>query len=1640
MSPTAPSATPSRLPHHHRGLPSPRNTLVVLLALLCVAATIPLGSIARWATASVNIACLLLAGAAWLFVHGRRPRLPPAVGFCATGILLWSLVQLIPLPPALFACLQPVSREGLAHALGDMPRLALAANPFDAISTLTQWLAYAALAFTARRVLHSRTQSQRFASLLIAAGVGQVLWGLVARADARICGTFSSGNALGGFLVLTLLPTLGLLLASTRGGRTAPRLRLSTIGLFTATLVQLAGLLLTSSRGALLAGALATALLLTWRMAIARRTGGKGPGLLLPTGLLALLALVGAGGSFALVLYRLKAMLTATDDALGVRWQIWTAAWRLFCTHPLGVGPGGFRDIFLPFQPAGFGDYRAYLAHNDWLQLLCELGLPGFILLVALVVLLGRQLAPLLQPRSVRASTWFWRSVVLALGATLLHALVDFNLTARPGVAITWFALLGAALAASDRRGTTAPAVPAPSPATPWLRWIAVALALMLITREWRCARASRLSENGFVATGGEPDPTAWLNPAPIDPATGVAWLRRAVSLTPRDGQAHYLLALGLRNRFETHRHALLAETQAHDAAIAVPDALRAVQLATRAEEVALLDRELIPILRTSAHQCPWDADARAFLGHAQLASGILHRDPETTLAGLATLDHAAWLAGNDLTVLETLCRGLGDALSWAPPPAVASACRERLWRWGRQALGHRGARPQAIFSAWQSAGFSAERALDWTSLPDSVRKELYQIVDAEGAGTLALKTLDALGASALPDAATRASRATFVLRERAKWQLRLARWEDYRAGAPQRAAAGHDARAREWQPLVDAQVSPTMLRLAMKNLARQRGLDPAHQLQLCRLEYAHGSLDDASRMLAELSFAPDSVIHPLLRPLAETARAAPANEIARRLAEARLASFEKSPADACTAWSAVVADPRLPLRYKLPARAQHAAALLAAGDRSAARTALADLAAQSPRCRTVLETIIHEFGPAFPVLVDETPRRALDLLADISPPVGIGAAYLGGALVLDGIDLERPALGSATQPVRAHLYWTFNGSTPSDLAIEVHLLKHPRNESAYGAQIQFSQAAPLAFGAGRPNLGETVVTMFTLPALSVQDARLSIKVTTSQAKLAAPTEEGLLTLELDHCDRFVRGPLSAAVSNRPPECVLANIDPDSGINLASLGPESFLLRSGPDNTTRISAATERGLRLGERALEHTRTGPRQLLPDLHFCLPPDVVPLLGPLWYIEAPAFNLRALYGPAIPGTTNTRRAAWESEWALTPSESKPQRDFSHNLLRIFNPARDFPTHPEWFPMHGGTRQCPTNSDWQPCLSASGLVERACEAAREHLSSHPESPIFSLGINDSANWCECDACAALLPPGMRALPAAERWWSNPYWRFVNAVADGVRHEFPAARIGAIAYSAVLHPPLFALRDNVVVYVCLESASHVDPAIRDQDRDLLLDWTTHARHLGRYDYAGLATWCFPRYCATELQTGLQEACRLGIRDFFMEDYRLPEIDGPLPWLAAQWLWNPWRDRKSLEADFCARAFGSASPPMQRYVTELQSAWDRPATGAWLEGFLDINAQARRYTPADLDRLDALLDQARRAAGNDATILARIDAIAAPLALTRALLTHAPDIDALLKRESTNAWARVARETARWPEALARWQRADLPK
>tara|TARA_R110002096_G_scaffold90645_4_gene205470 strand:- start:1880 stop:3091 length:1212 start_codon:yes stop_codon:yes gene_type:complete len=140
--------------------------------------------------------------------------------------------------------------------------------------------------------------------------------------------------------------------------------------------------------------------------------------------------------------------LQRRDVALDIRFKAYPYMIQAIMDQPLtGFGLGSFDEVFRVYRGA---DVTTYFdrAHNDYLEIVMNAGIPAAIIIVVACALpLITLLSALKQGAQYRSFIALGITVTLQLG---LHSLVDFSLQI-PAVSYTWVTIIAASLAIAIR-------------------------------------------------------------------------------------------------------------------------------------------------------------------------------------------------------------------------------------------------------------------------------------------------------------------------------------------------------------------------------------------------------------------------------------------------------------------------------------------------------------------------------------------------------------------------------------------------------------------------------------------------------------------------------------------------------------------------------------------------------------------------------------------------------------------------------------------------------------------------------------------------------------------------------------------------------------------------------------------------------------------------------------------------------------------------------------------------------------------------------------------------------------------------------------------------------------------------------------
>ncbi len=235
---------------------------------------------------------------------------------------------------------------------------------------------------------------------------------------------FSDINLHAALLNLIALPLAGYFLVNSAS---KSHHRMVALGLAACFLLVVYSVMLTQSRGAVLAHVLALSVLLGFAWRNAARSAVLTV-LLLTLGAFAAANIASDGG-----LMERLGTLARPQGASTERLLIWRSAWELLKESPWwGIGLGMFPLLWQPYRYPADGS-AGYFAHNDYLQIWIEAGLPGLLLLLAVLAasfwtclaVMRRHTLPV--PVRIEAA-----GLGAGLGSVAVHAFFEFPLYMLP--------------------------------------------------------------------------------------------------------------------------------------------------------------------------------------------------------------------------------------------------------------------------------------------------------------------------------------------------------------------------------------------------------------------------------------------------------------------------------------------------------------------------------------------------------------------------------------------------------------------------------------------------------------------------------------------------------------------------------------------------------------------------------------------------------------------------------------------------------------------------------------------------------------------------------------------------------------------------------------------------------------------------------------------------------------------------------------------------------------------------------------------------------------------------------------------------------------------------------------------------------
>jgi len=390
-----------------------------------------------------------------------------------------------------------------------------------------------------------------------------------------------------------------------------------------------------------------------------------------------------------------------------------------------------------------------------------------------------------------------------------------------------------------------------------------------------------------------------------------------------------------------------------------------------------------------------------------------------------------------------------------------------------------------------------------------------------------------------------------------------------------------------------------------------------------------------------------------------------------------------------------------------------------------------------------------------------------------------------------------------------------------------------------------------------------------------------------------------------------------------------AYVDETLGRELDRLDPSGYLIRAAGDRHLIIAGPTSEGTEFGTFEFLERFVGVRWLMPTEVGDYVPERKDLIIPAHtnVQDEPAFMQVVAVASMPTHQTWARRMRF---WT--------RLNFHHNLVNLFPPTKYTKTHPEFFPIlkAGDTqRHLPAGNteDFQPCFTAPGIVDEAARNIIAYFDGNPRIRSYSLGVNDTNLYCQCENCRKEYLPGETFLGMP--CYSDAYFRFVNAVVEKVLQVHPDVWFGCLAYSSIGKPPVkVGVHPRVVPFLTYDTMQLLDPERRRAHEALVAAWGEKCTFLGRYDYTYGDHHVPPRLYLHHWANYVRWARAHKVRAWYAETYPFFG-EAPKYYVMAKIWWNPDRDVDVILKEWYGLAFGRAATPMKAYFDHWEDYWTR---------------------------------------------------------------------------------------------------------
>lgn len=375
----------------------------------------------------------LIAWALWMPVDSPLQERARPLVWLLMAILFLVLLQFLPLPQGLWEAAPgraQLAAEAAAIGIAYKPTL-WALSPYEAIKSAVWLVPAVALAVALLRLPYWRPQHLAWAiiaGMVLSVILGAVQLGQGQSSPAYFYAITNRGSTVGFFANSNHLATLLLASIPFIAALTAWHFKVGRDHLHLSVVVVSIGLIIVALTGIAVNGSLAGfglvgPILAASAMMLVKRPSVRRAGLFL-------LPLVLAAGLAWILLTDEGAKLLAFEDmesSAGSRQAIWqTTAQAIIDYMPLGSGLGTFAEVYMRYEnPAEVANFYINHAHNDYLELVLELGLLALPVLLVFLLWWARNLVRIWL--SNRANPFAFAGAIVS-ATILIHSIVDYPL------------------------------------------------------------------------------------------------------------------------------------------------------------------------------------------------------------------------------------------------------------------------------------------------------------------------------------------------------------------------------------------------------------------------------------------------------------------------------------------------------------------------------------------------------------------------------------------------------------------------------------------------------------------------------------------------------------------------------------------------------------------------------------------------------------------------------------------------------------------------------------------------------------------------------------------------------------------------------------------------------------------------------------------------------------------------------------------------------------------------------------------------------------------------------------------------------------------------------------------------------------